>query len=541
VIVLESPALLRAFAWARLALAGALLVTVPLTASQYAPVAGVAVLFAVLGVTVASSAAVLLRRTVPHPRRIAALISALDVVLVTAVVASTGGPRSMYPFLYVLTVTTACVLLSRAGAVAVAAAASVLYSGLVLAGTLLPITFFSEAPYETSALEVVTMFLNAATFLVVAILASNLAERSRRAQRELESRERDLRDLEAFRDLVFDSVGTGLAVLDREHRVTAFNRAAGDITGRATNGLSSMRWTEVADDGLDMDEIVMALREPSAPSVRRPGSIRRPDGSAVPVQMTFSTLRSAAGTRLGLVVACEDVSALRRMEAQMRQADRFATLGRMSANIAHEIRNPLAAITGAVEALGHDAGMPPQTRQTLSTIVLRESDRLNRIIEEFLAYARPTPLALRRADVADLLQDVLAQLEQRPLPEGVKIVRAFEGPLWAEIDPTALRQALSNLCVYAADAMPECGELTIAAARTGDTVELRVSDTGPGIPAADLGHIFEPFFSVKPDRSGLGLALVHRLVRDHGGHVEARSEAGAGTTFTVTLPVAAHA
>jgi two-component system sensor histidine kinase PilS (NtrC family) len=222
--------------------------------------------------------------------------------------------------------------------------------------------------------------------------------------------------------------------------------------------------------------------------------------------------------------------------AQRRRHERLAGVGQLAADLAHEIRNPLAAITGAVEALGH-GGLPQQTCQTLSTIVLRESDRLNRIIEEFLAYARPTPLTLRRADVADLLQDVLAQLEQRPLPEGVKVVRAFDGPLWAEVDPTAIRQALWNLCVYAADAMPESGELTIAASRTDETLEIRVSDTGPGIAASDLAHLFEPFFSVKPDRSGLGLALVHRMVRDHGGHVEARSELGFGTTFTVTLPV----
>jgi hypothetical protein len=160
--------LLRAFAWARLALAGALLVTVPLTASDFAPVAGGVVLPLALGVAVASSAAVLLRRVTPRPRRVAALLSTLDVVLITAVVASTGGSRSMYSFLYVLTATGACVLLSRAGAVAVAASASVLYAGLVLARTLVPITYFFEAPYETSALEVTTMCLNAATLLVIA-------------------------------------------------------------------------------------------------------------------------------------------------------------------------------------------------------------------------------------------------------------------------------------------------------------------------------------------------------------------------------------
>ena len=178
-----------------------------------------------------------------------------------------GAYHHAFPWLgIVLTVTAACVLLSRVGAVAVAAAASVLYAGLVLAGTLLPITYFFETPYETSALEVVTMFLNAATFLVVAIVASGAAERSRLAQRELESRERDLRDLEAFRDLVFDSVGTGLAVLDREHRVTAFNRAA---AGRTDTGMRVLESGEALQAS-----VTLAVEAPSNPDTAGTGQER---------------------------------------------------------------------------------------------------------------------------------------------------------------------------------------------------------------------------------------------------------------------------
>jgi len=173
----ESTQLLRAFAWARLALAGLLLVTIPLTASEFAPVANVPILALALLVTAGSSAAILLRRAAPDPRRVAALISTLDVVLITAVVTATGGPRSIYPFLYVLSVTGACALLPRVGALAVAALASLLYSGLVFGRTVFPVAYFFETPLETTALEVVTIFLNSATFLVVAILVGGVAER----------------------------------------------------------------------------------------------------------------------------------------------------------------------------------------------------------------------------------------------------------------------------------------------------------------------------------------------------------------------------
>jgi len=540
VTLVESPRLLRAFAWARLALAGFLLVTIPLTASDW-PVVNAPILALALLVTGASAAAVLLRGALPHPRRVAGLISTLDVVLVTAVVAATGGPRSIYPFLYVLSVTGACVLLPRAGALAIAAFASLLYSGLVFGWTVFPMAYFFEAPQETSALEVVTMFLNSATFLVVAIVAGGVADRYRATHRELATRERDFRDLEAFRDLVFDCVGTGLVVLDRRHRVTAFNRAAAEITGRSGATILGARWQDVAGEGLDLEEVAQALENPTTRSVRRETLMHRPDGEGVPVLLTLSTLRSAAGEPVGLVAACEDLSAMRRMEARMRQADRLASLGRLSANIAHEIRNPLASMTGAIEALTTESGLGHDERDKLTQIVLRESDRLNGILGDFLAYARPSPLALHRVDVASMLEEVLVLLEHRPLPVDVKLVRAFAGPLWAEVDANALRQAIWNLCLNALDAMSGGGALTVGAMTAGATLELSVADTGDGIAIAELGHIFEPFFSTKPEGSGLGLALVDRVVRDHAGDVDVRTHRGVGTTVTLTLPLSTHA
>jgi two-component system sensor histidine kinase PilS (NtrC family) len=535
VALLESTWLLRAFAWTRLGVTGLLVVSIPLTASEATKTHG-ALLGVVLLVAIGSSLAVLARRVSPRPRRVAALLSVLDIALVTAVVAATGGARSIFPFLYVLSVTGACVLLPRAGALAIAAGASLLYSGLVFGGTVFPIDYFFEAPQETSALEVVTIFLNSATFLVVAIVAGGLAERYRVTQRELQTRQRDLRDLEAFRDLVFECVGTGLIVLDRTQRVTAFNRAATAILGRDGEALRAASWRELAGDAIDLAEVSAALEARAAESVRREMAVTRPDGTAIPVLVTFSTLRSAAGAPLGLIAACEDLSTVRQMEARMRHADRLASLGRMSANIAHEIRNPLASMTGAIEALTAPSGLGPEERESLGQIVTRESERLNRIIRDFLAYARPTPLERKRTDLAALLEEILVLVEHRPLPGGVKIVRAFASPLWAEVDANAVRQSLWNICLNAIEAMPDGGELRVGAAASASRIEVWVTDTGRGIAARDLGHIFEPFYSTKREGSGLGLALVHRVVDDHGGDVDVRSVPGAGTTVTLTLP-----
>jgi two-component system sensor histidine kinase PilS (NtrC family) len=224
----------------------------------------------------------------------------------------------------------------------------------------------------------------------------------------------------------------------------------------------------------------------------------------------------------------------------MRQADRLASLGRVSANIAHELRNPLASLTGAIEALGAGTSLGEEERQRLTAIVLRESDRLNGIIGDFLTFARPAPLDRARVDVNALIEEVLLLLEHGPLPANVKLVRAFPEALCADLDGGQLRQALWNLVLNAAQAMPTGGELTVTARVEARTLAIRVSDTGAGIPGSVLPHIFEPFFSTKSGGSGLGLALVDRVTRDHGGEVLVDSTPGLGTTVTLRLPVNGH-
>src|SRR5439155_1444960 len=244
------------------------------------------VLALALLVAVASSAALLLFRALREPRHIAWLFCLLDVVLVTDVVAATGGGRSIFAFLYVLSVTAACVLLSRVGGLVMAAASSVLYTSVVLARTVLPTSVFFDAPGETSGLELLTMFMNSGTFLVVAIVAGGLAERFRATRRELV-------DLQAFKDLVFQSVGTGLIALDRRHRVTAFNRAAEEITGRRAADAIGRPWSALFGETIALDAIAAAidanprLSPLHEPPLRRPGAAdprdrqrrRRPGGS----------------------------------------------------------------------------------------------------------------------------------------------------------------------------------------------------------------------------------------------------------------------
>jgi two-component system sensor histidine kinase PilS (NtrC family) len=210
------------------------------------------------------------------------------------------------------------------------------------------------------------------------------------------------------------------------------------------------------------------------------------------------------------------------MEQRMRQADRLAAVGRLSANMAHEIRNPLASISGAVEALAKELPVD-EGRNRLVEIVMRESERLDRIVADFLEYARPAPLAPIPLNLAGILDEVLLLVEHRALPADLKIMRQYSDALPAQVDPQQIRQAIWNLCLNALQSMPEGGEMRVGGrvlpAPPRERIQIWVSDSGHGIAEEDLPHIFEPFYSTKAEGSGIGLALVYRVLQDHGGQV----------------------
>jgi two-component system, NtrC family, sensor histidine kinase PilS len=532
--------LLRGVFWARLGVAALLLPLATALPDAMMPGINHGVLMMSLLTVVISSGGLLLGSPLAHPRRIAWLVALLDVVLVTAVVAATGGARSIFTFLYVMLVTASCVTLSRTGGLTIAATASALYTALVFGRTVFPLTSLFEAPEETTALEILTMFANTGTFLVVAIVAGGLAER-------FQVQSRTLRDLRAIKDLVFESVGTGLIALDRTHTITTFNRAAATITGVPVAAAIGRPWQDLFGNLVSLPAIEAELAAGPGASSRQEAVLSRLGAGSVPVRLTFwtlaagetlpTTLEGALGDpeRLGVICACEDLTTIRVMEERLQQADRLATLGRMSANIAHEIRNPLASLTGAIEVLASN-GTAGEVRQRLAQIILKESARLNEILRDFLEYARPAPLARSRTNVVEAIDEVLVLLDHRADAGTLKLVREFPPSLDWIIDPQQFRQAVWNLCLNAVQAMPDGGELRVTAETVGGRLEVRVMDTGEGIAKENLSHIFEPFFSTKSDGSGIGLALVHRVMQDHGGDVYVESTLGAGSVFTLTFP-----
>ncbi len=217
----------------------------------------------------------------------------------------------------------------------------------------------------------------------------------------------------------------------------------------------------------------------------------------------------------------------------MKQKEKWATIGELSAWIAHELRNPIASLRGSIEML-REGRIDNEHNRRLMDIALREMDRLNNIITDFLIYARPRPLNSREVDVHSILKETLTLL-RNSAGESVKITHDFNGDLRIKGDEEQLRQVFWNLGINAIDAMTDGDELMVSTRSDGSETEVIFKDSGIGIPKGDIGKIFLPFFTTKEKGTGLGLAIAYRIVEEHGGRISVKSMPGAGTTFKVFL------
>jgi two-component system sensor histidine kinase PilS (NtrC family) len=470
-----------------------------------------------------------------------------DAILVSAFITVTGGITSYFSSLYVLPIIAASTLSFRRGAVQVAGLSAILYTGLVgsqylaAAGLLtLPWSFVGEGvALPPVRYAQYTVGINLFGFVAVALLSGSLAEGVRSAGMRLERASTQMADLRAFNQHVIDSLLSGLITTDERGRVLTFNRAAESISGIPAAGAIGREVTEL----FQIDAAVLErFRQPGAAPVRADIAYHTPEGHTIDIGFTTSSIVFPDGRR-GVLVTFQDVTAVRRLERNARLQQRLAAVGEMAAGIAHEIRNPLAAMSGSIQVLRQELPLSDEQAQ-LMDIVLRESERLNDTIRSFLAYARPQRFAVARLDVRTVLQDTALLLRNGSdvRDDHVVEVDVPPDPVWFDADENQLRQILWNLATNSLRAMPNGGRLLIAiaheASAAGDgAIVLTVRDEGIGIPPEEIETIFQPFHSSFDRGTGLGLAIVHRVVTDYGGTIQVSSAPGAGTTIRVRMPV----
>jgi len=513
------------------------------------PVAS-APLFGLLAVTFgASLLSVVLLPRVRNRRRFGQCQVALDVLIQTALIHFTGGLDSVLSFVYIFTIYAAAALLGRRDSLWAAAASSIFYGALAnlhyYGGLLGWEGFGGLGRGRAPSYAAFQVFINIVAFFLVAILSSHLAERLREAGRRLQERTLDLRKLQTLHRDIIANIPSGVMTLDLQGRIVSFNEAAQRITGYPENALRDRPWSESPFAG---QQVLRTFFEtPAAATLQHAvlEDIRRRDGHAIPLGIGLSPLRDETGTVLGGVVIFQDLTERRRLEEHLRQADRLAAVGQLAAGIAHEIRNPLAAISGCVQLL-HEEGAPTPRHRRLLEIVLRETERLKLITGQFLDFARPRPVTLRPCPLAPILEEVVALLQEshgRHEATAIGLDAPRDPDLLVQADPDLLKQIFWNICLNALEAMPGGGRLDIRAEARRDAAGQRAvaefADAGGGIPPHALGRIFDPFYTTKTSGTGLGLSIARKIAEGFGGSITVENRPGHGATFRVTIPLAA--
>jgi len=455
-----------------------------------------------------------------------------DLAVTTALVYVTGGAQSAYTFFFALSVVGAGAVRFRQGAIVIAAL-SVAFMCAVSAAAwaralplpMVPqVTPWMQSPADFAA----SVGLNLAALIGVGVLSSMFGGELQRTATSLAQQSRATADLIALNRDIVRSLSSGLITVDRDNRVLTINETALELLGEP--GVGSV--------GRPVDDVMPGLGT-RLDGLGEREALRRTD-LALPdrtLGISVSPLRDDRDRVIGRVVNFVDLTELRKLEETMRRAERLATVGELAAGIAHEIRNPLAAISGSIELLSQAAPSTEDDR-ALMAIVMREIDRLNSLITELLEYANPRPRELHDVDLAELLDDTAAALRMDRSWGAVAItVDAVPRPLTIAGDAGKLRQVIWNLARNGVEAASGGGgHVWLRGTTDAEQVHVVVEDDGPGIAAEHVSRVFDPFFTTKARGTGLGLATSHAIVAEHGGAISVDSAPGAGTRFTIRVP-----
>ena len=475
----------------------------------------------------------------------------VDTFLITAIIYATGGMESIFSFLYILTIINASIMLYRKGGMIIASSSSILY------GLLLDLHYFDVIePFgsrlalyhaEDKKFQVFYMIVvNVAAFYLVAFLSSFLSEQAWKSRVELKAKQDDFIKLEALNERIIRSIMSGLITLDDQNRIILFNPAAEDIFGIHSNQAIGRKMTEIVPV---LDEYLGDGKGPQDRLGKKPHQFidlpyLREDGERIFLRFSISPLRLTDGDQKGQILFFQDMTEVKLIEEEMKKVEGLALIGELAAGIAHEIRNPMASISGSIQMLKESLDKD-DVNSRLMDIMLREVNRLNHLINDFLLFARPKPLNLQEFDLSQLTIESLELFKNSGNWTGqLRVETNFKQDIWLESDPEQIKQVLWNLFLNASEAMPNGGVVRVSAdmVESDDSSEpgqkmirITVRDSGQGFSKNAVTHLFTPFFTTKEGGSGLGLATVKRIVEGLKGKVYGENHLEGGAQITILL------
>lgn len=501
----------------------------------------------------------LILKRIRNVKRLAYMQFFIDTILITLIIYITGGIESFFSFLYLLNIIGASMILYKRGGMSVASASSIMY-GLIIDlhyyGVIHPIGSHIIYPVEYTNIYILYMILvNIGSFYLVGFITGYSAEQARKSSQELKEKKQDLLKLEALNELIIKSINSGLITIAPDFTVLLMNPEAKklfNLPEEDTTGMNIFNVLPFLMDYLIPDregQLKIKVMGKEMPFIDIP--IDGEGKSDKVIRFSITPLTLPKMERSGHILLIQDITEQRKIEEEMKRMEGLAIMGRFAAGIAHEIRNPLASISGSIQMLKEEIELDA-VKEKLIDIVLREINRLNHMVEDFLHYAKPKKPEIRRFDINRTISESVELFKRiGNWSDKIKVLKNLPESLEIESDPELLKQVLWNLFINAGEAMPEggvisinCGILNEESAFYGSnkngSVRITIKDTGKGFDNKVLSNLFTPFFTTKENGTGLGLATVKRIVEGLKGEVIGRNHPEGGAEITIILPSSYH-
>ena len=496
----------------------------------------------------------LLLKKVKDVYRFAFFQIAVDHLFITALIYLTGGKESFFPITYTFSIIASSTIFYKRGALFSASLSSLLYGLLLLLQLHHWINPLGEPSMYDPSQVFYSLIIYMATFYIVAFLSGAISEELKKKKKELIQKQVDYNQLETFNQNIVQSLDSGLLTIDLHGNINFLNRTAEKILNRNRGTLKD---TSIYDLFPRINEVVeqvkMKIPESFFDYQRYETLLTNHDGKRIYLGFSISPLTDPEGSLIGHTLIFQDITKFKEMEEQMKRVDKMAAVGALAAGMAHEIRNPLASLSGSIQMLRAELTLD-ESQQHLMEITLRESERLNALITDFLLFAQPPQSHKILYPVERILEETLDLFIHSPsFRDGIRILRPSpKEETRVRIDPDQMKQVFWNLFINAAQSMSNGGEIQVQLGRgnaqgiTGlslssqvkdkEWVKISITDSGSGIAPEEKEKIFEPFFTTKENGTGLGLSVVHKIVENHKGLIKVDSVLGRGSTFSIFLP-----